>query len=74
MNDSTLKLIVSSMKLIVSTMIVSTMKLIVSTLKFIVKVQANRLGVVRGRSAATDEASTSYCRLLSMTPDCHARA
>jgi hypothetical protein len=57
--DSTLKLIVSILKLIVSTMklIVSTM--IVSTMKLIVKATGrNGLGFVRGRAAATDEAST----------------
>ena len=55
-----MKLIVSTMKLIISTMklIVSTMKLFVSTLKLIVEVRADGLGLVRGRSAAKDEAST----------------
>ena len=52
LNVSILKLIVSTMKLIVSTMIVSTMKLIVKA------TGRNGLGLVSGRSAATDEAST----------------
>ena len=46
-------------------LIVSTVKLIVSTMKLIVEVRADGLGLVRGRSAATDEASTMVSKIRS---------
>ena len=56
LTDSTLKLNVSILKLIVSTMIVATLKLMVKA------TGRNGLGFVRGRSAATDKASTTgFC-------------